>query len=137
MANLLNRSWSKLQRVAPAADRNLGVYQTKRLLVVAYVYQFHYDLYVRWSHDINLFNVIRDWCAGADLEYSFLRPLVLPAQTVVDETGERAATVQSAMTSTFPDPTDANVFWIQPLVVEMGPEATPAQFQPYLSEVPA
>ena len=133
LANLIERLWPKLPNFDPPADDKQGVYETSRLLVVAYVYQFHHDLYARWSHDIDLYNLLRDWCDGNRAEHSFLEAMILPSKTVADD-DERSPTPTFAIKSNFPDPSEANVFWIQPLIQTLGTEAEPTQFQRYLHE---
>ena len=135
LANLIERFWSKLPELEPVENNKLAVFQVRRLLVVAYIYQFHYDLYVRWCHEITLYNVIRNWCHGAELDYGFLKVLTRPAQRAADESGEHVVASESPMSSSYPDPTEANVFWMQPLIVDLGTEAAPEQFQTYLEKV--
>ena len=114
-------------------------------MVVAYTYQFHHDLYVRWEADHTLYDRIYDWCQGK---------LSIPSESEDDNSGVKSPTLdiftsmvlplrdtgidqevptpQSEMEWTYPDPGDTRVFWIQPLVQRLGDEVTADQFRPYL-----
>ena len=137
LANLIERFWPRLPDLPQVAEHREAVFETRRLLIVAYIYQFHYDLYARWYHDISLYDEIREWCDRGDSRHSFLKSLVLPEEVIRDAASERTATPPRAMRSKYPDPTEANVFWIQPLIQKLATEATPSQFQRYLHEVSA
>ena len=64
-ANLIKR----LSRRLPSQEAGLSdetmVLEARLLLIVAYIYQFHHDLHVRWEADLGLYNRIHDWCEGA------------------------------------------------------------------------
>ena len=34
------------------------------LVIVAYIYQFHGDIYIRWEAELDFYNKIFDWCMG-------------------------------------------------------------------------
>ena len=105
------------------------ILEAKKLLIVAYIYHFHSDLYVRWEAEPNFYNKIWDRCKGEETDIPSLAALVLPTREVSDES---SPTPQYLVESTFPDPSEANVFWIQSLIVTMGTEVGPEQFEPYL-----
>jgi hypothetical protein len=41
------------------------------------------------------------------------------------------------MRTTYPDPTQAGVFWIQPLILRLGNEMAPQRFERYLHGIPS
>ena len=123
MANLIGRLSPRLSQAAGSAM----LFETQLLVIVAYIYQFHHDLYVRWEADPNLYDIIYEWCRGVDRDLDFLKRLQLPLQ-VVDEEPARTE-------STYPDPTEANVFWIQSLILHLGSAVDPEKFELYLHGV--
>ena len=125
MANLIGRLSPRLPQVAGPAMR----FETQLLVIVAYIYQFHHDLYVRWEADPNLYDIIYAWCSGEKYDLDFLKRLQLPLQ-ILDREPARTK-------STYPDPAEANVFWIQPLILHLGTEIAPRLFERYLHGVPA
>ena len=132
LANLIARLSTRLPDLSRHAPNDYAVLETRLLIIVAYIYQFHHDLYVRWDGNIDFFDVIRDWCDGADFNFPFFDSLVLPMQKVNDDAHERTATPQVTTENTHPDPTESNVFWIQPLILALGTEVTASQFRRYL-----
>ena len=57
IANLIGRLYPRLpQESGPAM-----LFETQLLVIVAYIYQFHHDLYVRWEADPSLYNNIPDY----------------------------------------------------------------------------
>ena len=118
------------------AEEDEAIRETQLLLVVAYVYQFHHDLYVRWEADLRLYDRIYDWCSGRLPEDSdgtnedrgnlpdVFRSIILPKREIADAPGE--------FEGTYPDPDDARVFWIQQLVRRLGNEEGADRFQRYL-----
>lgn len=144
LANLIGRMSVRLpdQR---RTDEDSAIRHTQLLMVVAYTYQFHHDLYVRWEADHKLYDRIYDWCQGKlstpseseDDNSSVKSPtldiftsMVLPLRDT--GTDQDVPTPQSGMGWTYPDPGDTRVFWIQPLVQRLGDEVTADQFRPYL-----
>ncbi len=127
-ANLIGRFSSRLPREdqLPTAA---AIIETRLLLIVAYVYQFHHEVFVRWESDLSLFDRIRDRCRGHESDIPCLAALVLRKKRSGDE---RTPTPTTEKESTYPDPTDPNVFWIQLLVDGLGTEVTAEQFGPYL-----
>ena len=80
----------------------------------------------------NLYDAIGDWCRrGGEPELDVLQSLQLPAVPALDdalaEAGEPVADQ-----NTFPDPTAANVFWIQDIVRDLPLDAGPALSARYL-----
>ena len=118
-----------------------AILEARLLVIVAYVYQFHHDLYVRWEADSGLYERIYEWCRGSDVDLPFLKPLVLPKRKLEPGSGEgtplRQDEVDIQTESTYPDPTEAGVFWIQPLILALGNEVDPSRFKRYLHGAPA
>ena len=131
LANLIGRLSSRLDGKSPEES---GVYEAQLLVVVAYIYQFHHDIYVRWEADGNLYTKIYDWCRGVDLDLPFLTSLVLPKREV--DTDPKLPSQKRKLESTYPDPTEADVFWIQPLILHLGSEVDPGEFERYLNSEP-
>ena len=118
-----------------------AILEARLLVIVAYVYQFHHDLYVRWEADSGLYDRIREWCEGSATDLPFLAPLVLPKRKVDPGSTERTTPPQDEVDvdteSTYPDPTEAGVFWIQPLILSLGNEVESNRFGRYLHGTPA
>ncbi len=133
LANLIGRLWVRLPKVSttlPEEEREqAAIRETQLLMIVAYIYQFHHDLYVRWEVDVDLYTKIYDWCNGGQTTLSFLKSLIRPKEA---DTGRDGQTEQSSMESTYPDPADARVFCIQSLIQHLGVEVSPDQFHHYL-----
>ena len=128
LANLIGRLSSRLPAEVDA-NPEAAIVEAQLLVIVAYIYQFHPELYVRWESEPSLYDRILDWCRHGKSDTSFLRSLVLPVRTVEDDT---AATPKPETESTYPDPTETSVFWIQPLILSLGAEVTAEQFGHYL-----
>ena len=134
IANLIGRLSPRL----PSRDAGLSdvrmVLEARLLLIVAYIYQFHHDLHVRWEADLGLYNRIHDWCEGAGETLPFESSLALPLTSFSPDAGESESSRQ--MGSTYPDPTQASVFWVQPLILHIGNEIAPQRFERYLHGEP-
>ena len=111
LANVYNRLRHNAVKDNYTIDMNL------RVLVVAYVYQFHADLFQRWHYDPNFYNKMRGWSntgvADEKTEPYFAR-LSLPTQLKTDTTSPTPSS--STMESRFPDPSAPGIFWIAPLL---------------------
>ena len=129
LANLIGR----LSRLFPPnrqiASSEAGIIEAKLLVIVAYIYQFHADLFIRWEAESTLYDKIYDWCQGTELDIAFLDRLVLPKRRVV---ADEAPTPSSDIESVFPDPTETDIFWMQPMILSLGSEVTSVDFEPYL-----
>ena len=120
LANLIGRLSSRL----PDGESDVTmVFETQLLMIVACIYQFHHDLYVRWESDPGLYHKIREWCQGVDPKLPFFRPLKLPLQQPDQDSTEPAPDFGS----TYPDPGAANVFWAQPLVLHLAEVVEPEE----------
>ena len=145
LANLIGRLAPRLPSQEGESDDAEALIEAQLLVIVACIHQFHPDLYVRWEADFALYDKIRVWCEavetpddtaepGEEPPPSFLQSLTLPLQRATPEPTDPAI---EEFESTFPDPTEANVFWIQSLVLHLGRAATPDRFERYLHGVPA
>ena len=128
LANLIVRLLPRLPdlRTLPT---ELAIREIHLLVIVAYIYQFHHEIYVRWEAEPDLYRYIYERCRG-ELGLAFLSGLVLPRREI--DTNPTAPTQQNQFESTYPDPTESRVFWIQPLIVALGREVEPATFKRYL-----
>ena len=144
LANLIGRLSPRLLNQEGEPEDQEAIYEAQLLVIVAYIYQFHHDLYVRWEADSTLYDKIRQWCGvvlerdGAaepseDQQLHFLQPLELPLRSA--SRGVEEPTPEQ-FESTFPDPTQANVFWIQSLILHLGHDAAFDRFERYLHGVP-
>ena len=109
------------------------LFETQLLVIVAYIYQFHHDLYVRWEADPSLYNKIYEWCSGAHQDLDFLARLRRPLLQTPG--GASGGLIPTRLESTHPDPTEASVFWIQSLILHLGNEVDPGNFERYLHGV--
>ncbi len=106
------------------------------LLVAAYIYQFHHDIYRRWCLELSLFEVIRIWChdqegSQAKTRFEKLFPHVTRGGwNAADPTAPVASPVYQ---TAFPDPAESNVFWIQPMIMSLGDTVDPLEFKPFLN----
>ena len=134
LANLIGRLSSRLPGHEVGLGNEAMILEARLLLITAYIYQFHHDLHIRWEADSNLYNEIREWCrAGKNLpfENSLKLPLAL------SDTGPAESQPSGQLGTTYPDPTQSGVFWIQPLILHLGNEIAPQRFERYLHGVPA
>ena len=148
LANLIGRLAPRLpmpnQEVEP--DDPQAIVEAQLLVIVACIHQFHPDLYVRWEADSALYDKIRIWCEAVETRddgitrpseepsLSFLQSLTLPLQRA---TPEPTGSAPEDYESTFPDPTRANVFWIQSMILHLGRQVASHRFERYLHGVPA
>ena len=132
LANLVVRLFARLPSHIDEGRDNLGREAVQNLLMVAYIHQFHHDLYVRWqANPEDLYDAIGKWCRGDEPALAVLQALQLPVAPASGgpEDAEGEAGIDQ---NTFPDPTAANVFWIQDIVRDMSESAAPALYATYL-----
>ena len=135
LANLIVRLSSQFPTQEDRVIPQDMILEAQCLLIVACIYQFHHELYVRWELDPDLYNKIYDRCRGVDLDLPFLDSLILPQQYPDHEDGRTIPA--ETPESTYPDPTQANIFWIQPLILHLGDQFPLSQFERYLRGTPA
>lgn len=106
--------------------------EATRLLIVAYIYQFHSELYRRWEASPDLFLRLRDWVSRSsslDEPAPLFADLDLPRRVTIDES---TPTPRHSFQNAFPDPAEGGTFWIQPLLIELDASVGPEDFLPYL-----
>lgn len=123
LSNLIGR----LSRRLPNDAASVHVHV---LLIVAYVYQFHPDLYTRWQAEPSLYDKIVEWCRLGRTKVAVLGALALPAAPKADD--EQNPYPQDTTESTYQDPAEPSVFWIQPLVNSLGTGVHWRDFAVYL-----
>ena len=134
LANLIGRLSPRLPiHEAWLLDEEEMILEARLLLIVSYIYQFHHDLHIRWEADLDLYNEIRDWCR-ADKDLPFDNSLKLPLKQSDADSTESQPIGQFG--TTYPDPTQSSVFWIQSLILHLGTEIAPQRFEHYLHGVP-
>ena len=134
LANLIGRLSSQFPTREDRVTPQDMILEAQCLLIVACIYQFHHDLHVRWELDPDLYRKMYDRCRGVDLDLPFLDSLILPQQYPDHEDGRTTPT--ETPESTYPDPTQANIFWIQPLILHLGDRVPLLQFERYLRGTP-
>ena len=95
--------------------------KSKSLLILAYVYQFHGELFQRWRFTPSFFSQLNAWAAEnwghEDIKKwpDYLATLKLPhIVKIIDDGAEEVPQVRS--TSTYPDPYATDMFWIAPFM---------------------
>ena len=134
LANLIGRLSPRLPGHEAGLDEDEMIFEARLLVIVAYVYQFHHDLYIRWEANLDLYNEIHDWCQtvkNLPFENSLKLPLKLP------DADSAESQPSGQLGTTYPDPAQSGVFWIQPLVLHLGDEIAPRRFERYLHGAPA
>ena len=133
LANLIGRLSPRLPGREVGLSEDELILEARLLVIVAYIYQFHHDLYVRWETNLALYNEIRDWCQS-DKPLPFDNSLELPLkQSEANSTGSEPSALFG---TTYPDPAQSGVFWIQPLILHLKTEIAPQRFEHYLHGVP-
>lgn len=127
-ANLIGRFSSRLP-MTHELPQAVVLLEARLMIIVAYVYQFHPELYVRWESNPALYDRIRDRCRGDESAIPCLDALTLPEKITRDE---MTPTPEMKRESAYPDPTEPSVFWIQPMINSLDTEVTAEQFAPYL-----
>ncbi len=129
-ANLILRFQEMLPEQTDARSDETMILQARLMFIVAYVYQFHHDLYIRWEASPDLFDRISEWTRGEDVSgVPILDGLTLPLKAERDASTPE---VRTSFSNAFLDPTDPTVFWIQQLVSEVSEKAGPNDFLRYL-----
>ena len=129
LANLIGRLSRRFPLDLQSKLTQAAVIEATILVIVAYIYQFHTDLYIRWEAESNLYDKIYDRCKGNETGIDLLEDLTLPKQRAVSD---EESTPSSDIKSTYPDPTETDIFWIQPLILKLASEVTSADFERYL-----
>lgn len=110
MANLLNR-W---KQIMVNEESHAPIQAT---IIIAYVYQFHSELYQRWHFNPGFFSHIGKWCSGQFVQSklpSYFSSLTLPELLISQSQSSPSPSYQ--IESNFPNPYASDVFWIAPLI---------------------
>ena len=75
LANLIGRM---SLRLPSTNSKDEMLFEVRLLVIVAYIYQFHQDLYVRWESELSLYKKIRDWCDNQLQQDELFKHLILP-----------------------------------------------------------
>ena len=75
LANLVVRLCSRRPDDLNASQGDTGRNEMHKLLVVAYVHQFHHELYVRWQTNPDVYRDLVRWCRGETPELDILSEL--------------------------------------------------------------
>jgi hypothetical protein len=141
LANLIGRLAARFSPSVWEEDERMKIREVAILVVVAYVYQFHQEIYLRWDADSGMYRKLWELCNGnpdRDLDDLFTS-IKLPQRRLRADVDERYPTADGESTqgieSTYQDPTRAGVFWIQPLILQLGDDADPQLFERYLHGV--
>lgn len=113
-----------------------------RILVVAYVYQFHSEFFQRWRHDHTFFEELKRWIQdgkpklipnkeGKDVPDPAFFALILPSFAKADSSSPTPGA--TAITSNYPDPSAPGVFWIAPLLQGTLAKDLPADYRDLLN----
>lgn len=119
LANLLRRLHARGAKVDHPA-------QIRRLLIFAYVYQFHSELFMRWHYEPGFWEELQHWVRGdwaTSAEGKPLLPKYFEDYKLLIGAGD-SLTLQSYMTA-FPDPVSADIFWMGPLLKTMVEDVSP------------
>ena len=140
LANLIGRLSARLPVAEGDHNTQAGILEARLLVIVAYVYQFHQELYLRWEANSRLYWKLVEWCNGkGDPDFPVFKAMVLPQTESVTDHDDREPTAPSEtdlqFESSHPDPTEASVFWVQPLVRLLGRDIAPERFERYLHGV--
>lgn len=126
LANVLNLLEERVRRhVTPETTGEL----CRGLLIAAYIYQFHAELFQRWQFTPSFYSYLIKWAGqpwGDDFALGgqrkwpdYLATLKLPHE-IISDGGQAAVPMLSAKT-TFPDPYAIDMFWIAPLLSDNAP----------------
>lgn len=113
LANLLNR-WHNLCRQGSISLQDNQ--NTQALIVIAYVYQFHSEIFQRWQFTPSFLKHMSDWIKTGESKAAYFSVLQLPETSI--SAGENTPVPQVTYTSSFPNPYATDMFWISPLIRE-------------------
>lgn len=124
LANVYNRLITYTEHLEPTVKDELFF---NRLLVVAYVYQFHSELYLRWVYEPNFFISMLNWALRTDNKSDPpFQSFSLPTRPAMSTASFPAGAAEIA--SNYPDPAGPGVFWIAPLLQTKLANSTPGDF---------
>lgn len=103
-------------------------YWAVRVLIAAYIHQFHRDLWERWSHSLDFWSEIKSWCSGereGSSEPGWAQCLRLPYH--VD--GFHEVTGEATISNKYLSPGDIDSFWLAPLILKYRDQLNPSDFK--------
>ena len=116
----------------------------RAFVVVAYVYQFHSEIYQRWHYDTDFFKLISEWAngvsgsvidptKGSDVP-KYFDGLKLPMSLIASSGSSSSPTPGGALeiASRYPDPAEAGMFWIAALLHAEPSGFVASDFREYL-----
>ncbi len=107
-----------------------------RVIVAAYIHQFHRDIWERWHHNLDFWGDFLAWCNG---ERSFapngavMTPSWAQALKLTTRVSNAGAGGAPAWALQYPNPGDIDVFWVDELIREYRDHLRPIDFQGLLS----
>jgi hypothetical protein len=109
-----------------------------RVLVAAYLHQFHRDLWERWHFNPDFWAEFLSWCNGERNTNSEIGGAIVPKWAAALKLTARVTNLgdtqmQPTWTRDFPNPGDIDIFWMDGLVREYRDEFTPRDFEPLLA----
>lgn len=111
----------------PKDDTNLQEIWAVRILIAAYVHQFHRDLWERWHFNPDFFQAISIWCTD--------EPSSNPGWAgVLQLSGKHDHT--GTWTSDFFNPGDIDTFWMDSLISKYSDYLLPQDFTSLLNRTP-
>jgi hypothetical protein len=148
-ANLFQRFAERYLPAQSDGDDPGVLTKVKLIFIVAYVYQFHHNLYRLWEANPEVYDHLLRWARGGQTELTraetesekaYERELLLfklierLRRPWLIKTVETTAVPQYRYENAFPDPADRNVLWIQRLIHQVSEEgaAKSGSFVPYL-----
>jgi molybdopterin-guanine dinucleotide biosynthesis protein len=109
-----------------------------RVLVAAYIHQFHRDLWERWHFNPDFWAEFLAWCDGTKSRNADGLPNLLPKWATALRLTARISSLGDGHTATtwvseFPNPGDIDIFWMDGLIRKYRDEFTPRDFEPLLN----
>lgn len=111
----LANQWERFAKCTPYPNLDIDKEAwAVRVLVAAYVHQFHRDLWERWHFNPNFWAEFIAWCNGGLNVNAEGLPIKLPQWAhALKLTGRKE---QDTWVSEFPNPGDIDIFWIDGLI---------------------
>lgn len=117
----LANQWPRFSRcVAFPADADKRPIWAVRVLVAAYVHQFHRDLWERWHFNSNFWAEFTAWCSGESTQN-------IPKWAEALRWTEQITDGEWA--SNFPNPGDIDIFWMNSLIRVYSDQLRPKDFE--------
>ena len=107
-----------------------------RVIVAAYIHQFHRDIWERWHHNLDFWGDFLAWCNG-ERSFASNGAAMTPSWALALKLTTRASNAVSggvpAWALQYPNPGDIDVFWVDELIREYRDHLRPIDFQSLLS----